>query len=517
MKKEKLLTKIGSICVILMVIVLPLLGVNSLTEAASTPKPGGVLKIGVEYDAHVLGYPPKMHKITCGFFATTAIETLIRSTKKGPLPGLATSWKIGPDFKYIELTLRKGVKFHDGTDFNAEACKWNLDQFRNAGRSELASVKSVDAIDNFTVRLNLSTPDNMVITHLADWPGFMISPTAFKKNGEDWCITNPVGTGPFKLKSWQRDVSMKFERFDGYWEKGKPYLDGVEWLKIADPMVRLASFKAGEVDVITGVTPKDAKDLKASGKYNISANYAGFIGLAFDARSPNTIFADVRLRKAVAYAIDTKAIIEALGYGYREFINQVAPPTAWGYNSKIVGYPYNPEKAKALLAEAGYPKGFNTKIISPPTPDTIDQYSLVQAQLASVGINAEIEKVDWGRIDKFVVGGTWPNNLVWFVMDFALQDDLRTINLLSSKSPLWTQILHPEKVDNIAAQAASTSDLETKKGLVQEAMRMIVDEYCTVLCLGINLNPIARYPRVHDDGLYEVAPARHRLEDAWLE
>lgn len=516
MKRRSLIAGIGSICILLMLGMLPFQGAYAPVEAA-TPKRGGVLKIGIEYDAQVLGYPPKMHKITDGFYATTAIETLLRSTQKGPIPGLATSWKIGPDFKYIDLTLRNGVKFHDGTDFNAEACKWNLEQFKGAGRSELASVESIDTIDDYTVRLNLSQPDNMVISYLADWPGFMVSPTAFKKNGEEWCITHPVGTGPFKFLSWQRDVSMKFERFDGYWQKGKPYLDGVEWLKIADPMVRLASFKAGELDVIIGLAPKDAKDLKASGKYDISASYGGFIGLAFDARSPNSIFNDVRLRKAVAYAIDTKAIVEALGYGYREFINQVAAPTAWGYNPKIVSYPYNPEKAKALLTEAGYPKGFNTKIISPPSPDTIDQYSLVQAQLASVGINVEIEKIDWGRVDKLVVGGTWPSAMAWFVMDFALQDDLRTINLLSSKSPLWTQILHPDKINDIAVQAAKVSDFETKKALVQDAMKAIIDEYCTVLCLGINLNPIARYPKVNDDGLCEVSPWRHRLEDAWIE
>ena len=131
--------------------------------------------------------------------------------------------------KVITLTLRRGVKFHDGTDFNAEAAKWNLDQAISTKQFGSVLIDSVDVVDPYTIRINLKQRDNTLLGMLGfSYIGMMISPTAFKTKGEDWVIANPVGTGPFRFASWQKDVKIAFRKFEGYWQKGKPYLDGIE-------------------------------------------------------------------------------------------------------------------------------------------------------------------------------------------------------------------------------------------------------------------------------------------------
>ena len=263
-----------------------------------------------------LGYPPAMTGTTDGQQSAVCLETLFRFDEKADLvPLLATGWKADPRARTITLTLRKGVKFHDGTDFNAKACKWNLDKFRDGKRPELKNVSSVDVVDDYTVRLQLTKFDNVIVSHLATDPGRMISPAAFEKNGQAWCEKNPVGTGPFQFASWQREVSIKFKRFDGYWG-GKPYLDGMEWRKVGDPTVDLMSFKSGTIHILS-VDPKDCKDLEKEGLYNITVPPEGQVpAFAPNSKDPKSPFADLRVRQALSYAIDPKAVADAFGYGF---------------------------------------------------------------------------------------------------------------------------------------------------------------------------------------------------------
>ncbi len=150
----------------------------------------------------------------------------------------------------ITFTLRKGVKFHDGTDFNAEAVKFNLEAKKAAKMSGTEDWSSIDILDDYTVRINLLQYVNTALARFTAIYGAMVSPTAFKKNGIDWARWNPVGTGPFQFVGFERDVSAKYKRFEGYWQKGKPYLDGVEYLYIKDPMTQSATMEAKEAHVL---------------------------------------------------------------------------------------------------------------------------------------------------------------------------------------------------------------------------------------------------------------------------
>ena len=332
------------------------------------PRYGGVLKRCYDNDAQQLGNPAaRPFDLTSVKMSRPAIETLLRYDEKGnPVPWLAAGWKISKDLRSVTLTLRKGVMFHDGTDCDPEAVKWNLERYRTSDNPELKAVTSIDVVSDSAVKINLSEWDSALIGNLASYAGMIISPTAFKTNGGEWCRSHPVGTGPFKFVSWQKDVRIKYEKFNAYWQKGKPYLDGIEWVVITDPMSRLAAFKRGEVDDLANVQPKDVEDLKASGKY-----YGAFCELSAltfcvmgDSAHPGSPFTDLRVRRAIEYAIDKQALAKTFTLGFGQTSNQYAPPKAWGNNPNVKGYPYDPNKAKKLLAEAGYPKGFKTKIIT---------------------------------------------------------------------------------------------------------------------------------------------------------
>jgi ABC-type transport system substrate-binding protein len=193
------------------------------------------------------------------------MEPLLHADGKGGgVPWLAESYKIADDLMSITFTLRKDVKFHDGTDFNAQAAKWNLDN-HIAQKSTYAQYwASVEVIDDYTLKVNFTMWVNTILSGFADSPGaWMVSPTAFEKNGKDWMRDNPVGTGPFKFVSFQRDVGYTVEKNPDYWIKGRPYLDGIEILYVADPLTQKAAMQAGEADMLEMEPGKGAADMKA--------------------------------------------------------------------------------------------------------------------------------------------------------------------------------------------------------------------------------------------------------------
>ena len=249
-----------------------------------------------------------------------ALETLLRTDMAGkPVPWLATAIKEDPKAMTITLTIRKGVKFHDGTDFNAEAVKWNLDQQVAEKGLGTDNIKSVEILNDSTVRINLTAWDSTFISNLAQPTGLMISPAAFKKNGKDWCANNPVGTGPFQIVSRQKDVRSSFKKFDGYWQKGKPYLDKIEFTPIQDPLTREMSLKKREIDLMVTINANNLKGLEKEGLIVIRRTQpAGARALVFDSANPKSPFADVRVRQAAQYAVDAMAMNLALSYGEHE-------------------------------------------------------------------------------------------------------------------------------------------------------------------------------------------------------
>jgi len=342
-------------------------------------------------------------------YAQVALQHLLESDGEGGyLPQLATSWTLSPDDKFYTFELRKGVKFHDGTDFNAQAVKWNLERILARPIPQLIDLESVDVVDDYTVKLNLSRWSNLILADLArSNVCFIISPTAFQSHEEKWADTNPVGTGPFKLKEFERNVAVRFERFDDYWEEGVPYLDGVEYLAIADEMTAIASLMAGEVHAISAINTDTAEELKVDERFIVEWAEGIHAGLFPQTDNPDGLFYDKRLRMAMEYAIDKEKISSSLGKGYTHPVYEVIH-SGPGHPS-VPNRTYNPEKARELLAEAGYPDGFQTKLMVGQQEDrTLSQ--AVQDYLSQVGIMVEIEPLAMATFTQYrFMGGRGDN------------------------------------------------------------------------------------------------------------
>lgn len=486
---------------------------------ATTPQYGGMLKIVVAGGGPTNMGLPGQPMMPNDAVQRPACERLVGMDKQGnPTPQLATSWQSNPDHKSITYTLRKGVKFHDGTDFNAAAVKYCLELWKSGTSVDLKAVTSIDVIDDYTVQLNFSAPyDPAFFPVMASTVSIIFSPTSLQKLGND-AKTQPVGTGPFKFASFQRDVSLKYERFDGYWG-GKPYLDGIEYDFIADQVTALVSFKTGEAQTITSLAPKDINDLKVTGKYNVKKTPTAVFGAVGDSAHSNSPFADIKVRQAIAYAIDNAAIVKSLGHGIWEATNQLAPPGGYAYNNAVVGYPYNPQKAKDLLTQAGYPKGFQTKITFQASSTTQDFYTMVQGYFSAVGIDLTLDSADAGRFVQTQTGG-WNNQLVDFNMPGSVGYDPGTglSSRISSKASSYTpkSLYTPDDYNTQLTQAKTELDPAKRKAMFQDLQKMIIDQYCLAFPVYAGYSAAVSSLQVHDLELLEYAMIEWHPEKAWL-
>jgi peptide/nickel transport system substrate-binding protein len=397
----------------LIVVVMLLLTISS-SGAASQPQRGGIMKIiDVSEGGQPIGAPWDVRGIDVKIIRP-AVESLIREDIKGNYsPGLATSWDIDTTKNTITLSLRKGVKFHDGTDFNAKAAKFCLDESIKA--KVVVGFLSIDVIDDYTIRINVTKYQNNFLNFLAAAYGSgMVSPTTFEKKGKEWAMWNPVGTGPFKFVSYERGSKLSYTRWEGYWEKGKPYLDGIEFLFIRDPMTQQAAMRASgaeKIHVLCVTSGEQAAMLKAQG-FEVLTMPIGPVSLIPDSNNPDSPLSKKQVREAVSYAINREAIAKARGFGFWQPSNQIPHPGQLGYVKNVPLGPYDPKKAKQLLAEAGYPNGFKIKIIVMPALVDRDAMVAVQRFLGEVGIEVELEFPDGGGYQAYRFKNGWRNGFL---------------------------------------------------------------------------------------------------------
>jgi peptide/nickel transport system substrate-binding protein len=444
------------------------------------------------------------------------IETLLCLDKNGdPAPYLATDWKISSDYKSITLTLGKGIKFHDGTDFNAAAVKYNLDANIAAHNLSLMSVSSVDVVDDYTVRLNLTQFSMSIMSYLAI-SSLMVSPAALQNNTKEWIMDHPVGTGPFKLVSFQRDVSLKLEKFADYWQEGKPYLDGIEFTFVADPFTAMAAFKSGTADILMSVGLKDVNDLINLG-YVVTKCPAYMSSLAGDSANPESPFANLKVRQAISYAIDRESLVKGLGYGILRVANQPANPNNGWYNPDIKGYPYDPDKARSLLKEAGYTDILKTTMII-PTSKSGDMWVQIQQNLKAVGIEVELQNMnDPAFMDLRSKG--WKDSLIFFDGFFTSigADEGEMIKaFLSRNAPMNVSVGIPDDYDAKLTEVSNEYDAAKRKVLMQELMKIVIDVDCMAIPICENYIIGAKSSKVHGDKLFEIWAGQWTPADGWL-
>lgn len=440
-------------------------------------------------------------------------EPLVRFDRNGNIhPHLATAWQVAPDKTSITLNLRKGVKFHDGSDFNAEVVKFNLMLQKESKKEGTSNWTSINVVDDYTIRINLSKYDNTLLGRLHGGLGSMLSSSAVKEKGVDWVKTHPIGTGPFKFVSFKRDLFVKFERNDNYWQKGKPYLDRLEDNFIREETTRVAAFEAGEIDVLGTDTPKVISDLKAKG-FIVHTAPSGTVAFLLDSANADSPFADKRVREAVSYAIDRDAIVKARGFGFYKTAYQLPPKGTKPYISNFKGREYNPEKAKQLLAEAGYPNGFETKII--PLPMGIDRDVVIALQhfLGQIGIKVDLDFVTYPKYMEYRFRG-WKNAILLQPLMMHANYNQSLQWYFAEDSPQFPSLKRPKGFQDAIIESLSTMDMDIPK---MQKVIIMLHEHASVIPIHDTGRAYITQKNVQGTGRMEYSSfGAWRPEDAWL-
>jgi peptide/nickel transport system substrate-binding protein len=463
-----------------------------------------------------MGDPTLMLDVSSGMAGIPSMEAFLVSDNSGQFhPVLATSWTVAADGKSITLALRKGVKFHDGTDFNAAAAKWNMDRYMKVNPGNVPLWAGVDVVDDYTIKLNLKSFQNTILNALEATAGFMVSPTAAQKNGEDWMKTNEAGTGPFMLKSFSRDVSVEYVRNPNYWG-AKSYLDGVKFVIIPDPNTARMAFEGGQADVFNSNTDSITADLLKKG-YILENRPGPLMALAPDSKHDTSPFAKLAVRQAIAYAIDREGMAKTLGFGFWEVVTQPNAAYQFGHiDNSQVPYKFDPAKAKQLLATAGYPTGFSTTLIAATTWGK-EPLVAMQSNLADIGITAKVDMVEFAAWNNYVNKG-WDNSLLW-VTQGATDTNYGAFldRYYAATATRYPVLAKPAGLGDLITQVLTTSDYNTEKTLAQKAVKMLVDD-CTVIPAYISAANYVLQKNVHDTHFSNLGGAGFRWtpELAWI-
>lgn len=317
-----------------------------------------------------------------------------------PEPGLAKSWS-SPNPKTLVLNLRDGVTFQDGTPFNSEAVKFNLERAigdkTSKIASDLATVASVDATAPLQATIHLKRADASVVMTLADRAGMMVSPTAVKKWGADY-PQHPVGTGPYAVKSYQANAELDLTKNAHYWQAGKPYLDAIDFKYFSDQQTANNALQAKQADVVLNADLADVSTLKRmSGVKVVSAPSLLTDGCYLNfSRAP---FNNVDARSAIAYGLDRNALNNTYAFGLAQPTSSIFPHGYWAADPTIDDtFGYDPDKAKTLLADAGYPDGLKISGLAFQDTGEVRRGEIIQEQLKKIGVDMKLDVFDTATV-----------------------------------------------------------------------------------------------------------------------
>jgi ABC-type transport system substrate-binding protein len=441
----------------LLVILLSFIAISNFAlhsnASAATPRAGGVLVYGRGGDSVSLD-PARETDGESLNVCDNIFETLVRF-KAGTTelePGLAESWEVSNDGKEYTFKLRAGVKFHDNTQLDAAAVVFSMlrqhdpkheahafskswDYWNDMGFSKL--VKSIEAVGPDRVKFVLNHQEAPFLANLAMSFASVVSPTAVRKHKGDFA-RNPVGSGPFTFGSWTRGERIVLNRFEGYWGP-KAHLQRVIIRSIPDSSARLNAFLAGEIQMMNLPTPdqvasirKVRKDTAVMEKEAMNVAY-----LAMNTRKKP--FDNVKVRQAINIAINKPALISGVYSGMAKAAVNPMPPTVWGYNDSIKGYPFDVERAKALLKEAGFPNGFETELYYLPVsrpymPDGKTVATVVQANLREIGVKVKLTTFEWAIYLEKTRNGEHPMALLGWTGDNGDPDNFLRVLLSGSNA-----------------------------------------------------------------------------------
>jgi len=428
-------------------------------------------------------------------------------------PGLAKSWDISADGKTYTFHLQEGVKFHDGTPFNANTVVFSIGRmmkernlkFNGQGWDLPAqerppeywvsmemddTIGSIEAVDDYTVVFKLKRVEAPFLANMGMDFADIISPTAFLKNPKEF-LRNPVGTGPFKFVKWVKDDRIVLEKNKDYWDKsGGPYLDKLVFRSIPENSVRFLELKTGNIHICQFPNPADI-DMASKDPNLILPTQPGMnVGYLSFNHTKEPWKSNVNLRKAIAHGINRKAIVDNIYQGMGQVAKNPIPPTMWGYNTSVPGYAYDVDLAKEYLVKAGFPEGkglgeitlWSMPVPRPYNPEGQKIGVAMAADLKKLGITARIVSYDWGTylkrqreqpedMDLFQLGWTGdngdPDNFLAVLFDGLASSSIRT---------QW----HNKTYHDLMLKGKQTVDQATRTKIYEDALQLMFDE-CPVI------------------------------------
>ena len=501
-----------------------------------TPQQGGTLVFGRGADSVTLdpGHATDGESLN----VTDHIFDSLVSLKPGTTdvePALAESWDISKDGLTYTFKLRKNVKFHDGTPFDADAVIFSFMRQHDPKHPAHSSgapyaywsdlgldklVKSITKAGPDTVRIVLSKPFAPFLSVLGMQSMAIVSPAAVTKSMKDFGA-NPVGTGPFKFSRWERNQKITLVANLDAWA-GRPHLDSVIFRSIPDNSTRLMEMLAGKIHVMDNPSPDDVAVIqKKLGSKVTMAKQPGFNIAYLALNMEKKPFDDVRVRRAITHAINRQGIIDAVYAGFGEVARNPMPPTLWGWNKDVKTWDYNPDQAKKLLAEAGIKPGFKTTIWAMPVPRPYmpngrKVAEAIQGDLAKVGINAEIVSFDWGTYLEKTRMGEHEMALLGWTGDIGDPDNFLHVLLDKENAVKPAQNISfykSDKVHSLLAKARSERNQAKRADLYKEAQAVIAEDV-PMVTLAHSVDVVPTLSSVQ--GFVMDPTGRRRFDRVWI-
>jgi len=496
-------------------------GEQSATEAEGEPRRGGTLTAAFSADPAgldpVRGPSGMSHVVMDQVYSTLMSLTPDNEVE----PDLAESYELSDDGRTYTFKLREGVKFHNGDPLTSEDVKFTFDRLREPDSgysygSQVATIERVEAPDPHTVVFHLSEQTAPFLVYMA-FPGSSIVPKKLVESGHN-LNSHPIGSGAFKFVKYEPKNVISFVRNPDYYEPGKPYLDGMEWRIISDTSALTTALVSGGADFTNVVPPQDWKRMKStSGLVTESV-----VGSSYNWLLPNNStkpFDDPRVRQAISYALNRENLVNGAFFALATpILGGVVPEWSWAYapDVEFTGPKGDPAKAKALLAQAGYPDGFSTSMtIASSFPNLMAMAPIIQQDLEKVGIKAKIGTVEIPRYWDEVWGtSNFDVTTMYWVSPLVDPDDF-LYNNYHSKMPINVQKYANPRMDSLLDQAKSTPDQAERKQLYAEIQRLSMEDMPIVPL--VNGWVLFAYT----DKLQGFKPTRtgliKNIRDAWLE
>lgn len=495
--ERKAITRIQAIIIAVVVVIAAVVSIlyySNLLSPTRGPARGGKLVVATLLDPD--GLDPWRTSAACTLYITWNIySTLVRVNPEtwGIEPALAESWEVSSNNTVYTFHLRKNVKFHNGRQMTAEDVKWSFDKIcdPNFGHTRWQeynqTISRVEVVDDYTVRFYLKHPMGASFLAQLAMPWACIEPREEVEKYGDLKL-HPVGTGPFKFVEWIEGVHVKLVRFEDYWEPGLPYLDEIIFKPVSEIAARVAGLKTGEYDVIQALDPEYVEDVNKTEGLKV-ALLPGTILFCTIINNKVPPFNDIRVRQAMAYAINKDEIIEMQFHGLAQKTGCWMPPRSIYYNPETENYyPYDPDKAKELLREAGYPEGFEFTYTLPSVYEYhIKTATIIKSQLEKVGIKANFEMVDWP---------TWLSR-VYKGRDFQVTqightgriDPYQLLNRFHSQSTKNYMNFNNSRVDQLLDKDATTLlETEERVALYHEILEILTAEVASIpICVPYNI------------------------------